>query len=87
MRDHAMLGSHAALAHVPESQQGLERLDRVEALVRAERVDVLLHLQHGRHEGGQHAARPERRGEVIEQRHGSARSTTMRSTPRSTIPA
>jgi hypothetical protein len=68
--DHAMLRPKAALAHVPEARQRFERFDRREPPVPAQRVDEALHLQRGRHESGEHAARTERRGDRVEEPPG-----------------
>src|SRR6266481_9655922 len=74
VRDHAMLRSHAPVAHMPEADQRLERLDRAEGAVLAEAVDRLLHLERGRYERGHHRPRTERRGGGVEEasvyRHG-----------------
>src|SRR5205823_13548045 len=67
VRDHAMLRTHAALADVPEPEQRFERRNRAERVVRTQRVDRLLHLERGRHEGGEHRARTERRGRRAEE--------------------
>ena len=69
-------------------RQRLERLDGREAAVRAQRVDELLHLQGGRYEGRDDAAGAKRLARARSRsRHGSARSTTMRSTSRSSRPS
>src|SRR5213593_4996642 len=67
--DHAVRGTDAAVADVPETGQRLERLDRPEASG-AQRVDQLLHLQRGWQEGGDDAAGPERPGHRVEQAPG-----------------
>src|ERR1044071_1940462 len=48
VRHHAVLRAHAHLFDVPVAEEGLERLDRGEAAVRAERIDERLHLDHRR---------------------------------------